>query len=664
MARLCTVFHSLRVRHYLCRRLMSVVVPVLAVLAATTAASRAQNVAQTPPTINVSVFNERHTISPYVYGGNWPNLDQGKDFIQTTGTRLSRWGGNDITSYNWKLRIRNTAADWYFENFVDQDSIEWVKKVERAGSDAMVGIAMVDWTPKAPDLRSYSVKKYGPQQKTDPYRPDAGNGIRPDGASMRDNDPSDAYVPLRDRPAPGDPPGTIYRDQWIERLKQAFADHPHIYEFDNEPEIWNGTHRDIHPKPVTYDEMRDKYLGFAGLVKSIDPKAILTGPTVSSWWFMWNSAAGPSDKAAHGGVDYLPWWLGAIADADRKTGRRSLDVFDIHAYPDYHSDGPADVVDGSRLRSPRGWWDPTYISEGGIGTKRDATYSQPDMNASAIIPRFRAMANAIYPGTKLGITEWGYFQDDNEVASLAEADAYGLFGREKLYLATRFTSPEPGSVCSLALQMYKDFAPVSIQDSTNLNLDLFTSYAALSRDGRRLTLMTINKDSKNSVTAQIKLNGFTPTAMTAYERLGDGKSIAVSPPVAAPRAYTFKPYSQTLLVFNGSTAPGAIDWCIDRDSLMMIAGSHALLKVFTNRIHGSVHLVSINAQPGITMTIRSPNVTSSHRGVVDVSAGSNPGFYHFTVKGESSSRHLETQSGWIVVGASQSMPRMQSGSAG
>jgi len=40
------------------------------------------------------------------------------------------------------------------------------------------------------------------------------------------------------------------------------------------------------------------------------------------------------DKAAHGGVDFLRWWLNQISWFDRINGARTLDVFDIHAYAD------------------------------------------------------------------------------------------------------------------------------------------------------------------------------------------------------------------------------------------------------------------------------------------------------------------------------------------
>jgi hypothetical protein len=630
--------------------------PLLAALGICSAAATAQSEAPAQPTIAINVLNERHEISPYVYGGNWPNIDKGSNFIQTTGTRLSRWGGNSTSSHNWKLDLRNTAADWYFENFGDSDSIQWVKQVEAQGSDAIVGIAMLDWTPKASDTHSFSVAKYGPQQKTDPERPDCGNGVRPDGKTFVVNDPNDAYVPLRDRQAAGDPPGTIYRDEWIARLKDAFADRPHFYEFDNEPEIWNGTHRDVHPAPSTYEEMRDKFLDMANLIESIDSKAIITGPTTCGWWFYWNSAAGGSDKSSHGNMDYLPWWLSQVAAADRKSGHRTLGVFDLHAYPDYNGGGTPEQADASRLRAPRAYWDPTCESEGSTGTTYNATQTQPDMTKPAIIPRFRAMVNAIYPGTKFGITEWGYFQDDNVAASLAEAEDYGVFGREKLYMATRFCSPAPQSICSLSLEMYKNFAPISVQDITNLDPNAFGSYAAVSGDGRQLTVMAINKDPKNAVTARIEIDGFSPATMTAYEREGADKSITTSPSVAAPESYTFAPYSQTLLVFQGTQDTGVVDWSIDRDCLMLIAGSRATLHVVASASRGNVHLLKVDAADGVAMTISGSRVSPAHGGTIDVVAGADPGFYRFTVTGKTSAGRVETQSGWIVVGKPGSLP--------
>jgi hypothetical protein len=46
---------------------------------------------------------------------------------------------------------------------------------------------------------------------------------------------------------------------------------------DNEIDIWGSTHRDVHPNPSAYNEMRDTYVAEAGALKGWDPNAIRLG---------------------------------------------------------------------------------------------------------------------------------------------------------------------------------------------------------------------------------------------------------------------------------------------------------------------------------------------------------------------------------------------------
>src|SRR5581483_11647377 len=50
--------------------------------------------------INIDVFTNRHSISPYVYGANGL-----KDAATVTdsGAPIVRWGGNQTSDYNWML---------------------------------------------------------------------------------------------------------------------------------------------------------------------------------------------------------------------------------------------------------------------------------------------------------------------------------------------------------------------------------------------------------------------------------------------------------------------------------------------------------------------------------------------------------------------------------
>jgi hypothetical protein len=101
-----------------------------------------------------------------------------------------------------------------------------------------------------------------------------------------------------------------------------------------------------------------------------------------------------------------------------------------------------------------------------------------------------------------------------------------------------------------------------------------------------------------------------------------------------------------------------VDWSIDRDALMLVAGDHAVLHVRTASTKG-VNITNIQAATGVTMAVRQRHAAPGHPAVLDVAAGTRPGFYRFTVTGKTATGHTETQSGWIVVGAPGSLPARQ-----
>ena len=186
------------------------------------------------------------------------------------------------------------------------------------------------------------------------------------------------------------------------------------------------------------------------------------GPVSCCWWFYWNGANN-NDKAAHAGVDFLPWWLNEVYWQDKATvpQTRSLDVFDIHAYPD----GP-DTSGWTQaqkqalsLRIYRDYWDPTYVSESGDINQYWTTFLQPNKTIPFRLPRMRAIVNMIYPGTPLSVTEWSaaFAGESDFSTALADADAYGILGRERAYLASRWVAPDPSNPNYLALKLYRNY---------------------------------------------------------------------------------------------------------------------------------------------------------------------------------------------------------------
>ncbi len=614
--------------------------------------------------VTVDVLSDRHVISPYVYGGSYP---KDAPTITDSGLTVVRWGGNATSRYNWKTFTDNAAADWYFEDFGyteigDGDSIKYIQDVKAAGSDPLMTMVMLPWVAKTSGW-SFSVAKYGPQCGADPYNSDAGDGVLPDCQTLlTGNDPTDANVELKDSPQNGDPPGTVYRDQWTAALAAAFGNAPHFYNMDNEIDIWGGTHRDVHPNPSAYDEMRDTFLAEAGALKGWDPNAIRFGPVSCCWWFYWNGANN-NDKGAHAGVDFLPWWLNEVYWQDRLAGTRSVDIFDIHAYPD----GPdtSHFTQAQKqalsLRIYRDYWDPKYVSESPTINQQWATFIQPKKHIPFRIPRMRALVNTIYPGTPLSFTEWSaaFAGESDFSTALADADAYGILGRERMYLASRWVAPDPANPNYQALKLFRNydgqhhtFATTSVSATNNGNPNLFSSYAALGSTGTILTVMVINKSPQAAVQTQFTMNGFTPKQVTTYTLSPKSPTkIVASSQKAWTSARKFAPYTATLLVVTGSMlATPSADWDLNPDTIMVPARGTTTLQPKIVAGSGSVTLGTPQFDTGITLVVTQPNVTLSEDGSITVTAGSTPGFYHFTVPSTDNAGVSQNQSGWIVVG--------------
>jgi len=619
--------------------------------------------------VTVDVLTNRHPISPYVYGGAYP---KDAPTITDSGLSVVRWGGNATSTYNWQLHTDNADNDWYFEDFNyseigDSDSAQYINDVKAAGSNPLMTMVMLPWVAQSAENNnghwSFSVAKYGAQCSVDPYNTDAGNGVESDCATNFTADPTDAYVPLLDDSSQTCPSGQscVYRDQWAAALAAAFGSAPHFYDMDNEIDIWGGTHRDIHPNPSGYNELRDTYLTEARNLKTWDPLAIRLGPVSCCWWFYFNGANG-NDKSAHGGVDFLPWWLNEVYWQDQIAGTRSLDLFDIHAYPDEtNTSGWTQAqLQALAVRIYRDYWDPTYVSEASSINQPWVTLIQPNKTIPFRIPRMRAIVNSIYPGTPLAMTEWSaaFAGESDFSTALGDADAYGIIGRERAYLASRWLAPTAGNPNYLALKLFTNydgahhrFGAISVSDTNDGDPDLFSSYAAVNSAGTSVTLLVLNKDPQNTVSTQFAFKGFTPSTVTAYTLAASAPTaITVSSSNAWSSTVRLAPYSATLLVITGTTAEiPSSEWELNPDTIMVAAGGTVTLQPKITSGAANLTLTAEQSDSGISVALTQPVVTTTQAGTVSITAGNNPGFYHFTVTG-SDGVATQNQGGWIVVG--------------
>jgi hypothetical protein len=457
---------------------------------------------------------------------------------------LNRNGGNNTSRYNWQVNADNRGNDWYFESIGDSSAVAgergdtFVANARAAGAQAMLTIPTIEWIARVgasrTKLASFSIAKYGAQSGNDwQWFPDAGNGTRTNGQVITGNDPNDANVPSN----------SLLQQAWVQHLVSRWGTSAsgglRYYILDNEPSIWHSTHRDVRPTAPTMDEIRDKLVDFAGKIKAVDPSALVVGPEEWGWsgYFYsgfdqqygslhgWGSLP---DRNNHGGADYLPWLLAALRQNHTATGTRLLDIFTVHYYPQggEFSDDVSNAMQLRRNRSTRSLWDPSYVDETWINDRVQ------------LIPRLRGWVNANYPGTGTGITEYNWGAENHINGATTQADVLGIFGREGLDLAARWTTPANTTPTYNAIKMYRNydgqkstFGDASVTASVP-NPDALSAFAARRSSDGALTVMVINKALSGATSAAINIANFQAAGSAKVWQLTSANVISRLPDAA------------------------------------------------------------------------------------------------------------------------------------
>jgi len=548
-------------------------------------------------TITVDAQLNRHPISPQIYGVAFASSNQLADGNFT----LNRSGGNSETRYNWQLNAHNHAADWYFESIDDGSATpaatadDFVANSKNGGAQPLLTIPMIGWPPKLGTgrgkLASYSIKKYGPQTGNDAqWMPDAGNGLSSTNGNkpITWNDPNDANFPTN----------SAFQQAFVRHLTNRWNWSTNggvpYYIMDNEHSIWFSTHQDVHPVGPTMQEIRDKFFDYAGVVKALDPTALVLAPEEWGWSGYFYSGydqqnAGYHDRGTNGGWDYCPWLLNQLHQRATNTNQRLLDYFTLHCYPQGGESG-SDVSTSTQLlrnRSTRQLWDTNYVDASWIG-------SQPTNNILMLIPRMKGWVASYYPGTKIGITEYNWGAEGNINGATAQADILGIFGREGLDLATRWTAVEVTNIVHQAMKMYRNydgnkatFGDTSVS-ATGPNPDNVSTFAAVRSVDGALTVMVINKQLTASATASITINDFLAsgtaqvwqlTSANAITRLSDlslaGSGFTNTVPAQSITLYVL-PAAMVGPASSPNPANGAVGVAVNT-SLSWQAGTNATL---------------------------------------------------------------------------------------
>jgi len=504
-----------------------------------------------PKAVNISVNTSApgSPISPLIYGMNFPDAHVAK----AAGVTAVRFGGNSTSRYNFKNKVYNTGSDWFFENIpagsgMDLDA--FVARARSANDVAIVTLPMTGWVSKdSPTQHPYAcgfpVSDVGSQDAVDQWDSNCGNGLRgnkpigttPERTSMRVGPAWAGAEAAYLLPTPGTP---------ADRL-------PRIYQLDNEPTLWNSTHRDVHPLPLTYDELGATSLATAAAVKSVDPAAAVLGPGDwgwCAWYFSAKDGCAPgADAAAHGGVPLGQWYLRQFkAYADAHEGARLLDYFDEHVYPQ-SGVGLRDAGDAAmqalRLRSTRMLWDPTYVDESWIG------------KPVAFLPTMRAWIASDYPGTKLAVTEYNFGGLESLNGALTQAEVLGIFGREGVDLATLWGPPSIGQPGVQAFRLFTNydgkgsrFGDRSLAATTS-SVNTVSVFASRRTSDGAVIVLLIDKDPAGTPSRSVTVRGLRgPAKAWRY----DGKDLTRIRQVGAMnlnRPLRLPPASATILVLSG-----------------------------------------------------------------------------------------------------------------
>ncbi|MCQ2104217.1 MAG: T9SS type A sorting domain-containing protein [Fibrobacter sp.] len=470
--------------------------------------------AQAEISISVDATAGVKKISPYLYGKNIDKVSADSariseedrasiDLMNEAGVRFIRANyGNNSTRYNWRKKM-TVHPDWYNNvNPVDWDITAKKIQDEMPGTDAMYAFQLTGYAASTnkynfPDWDFYINHDNKWAQATLDL---AGGGeVADDGKTLiKAGDYS-----LYNEPWPADSTVGII-GHWKDELQYDMKRFQY-WSMDNEMEIWAGTHSDLQ-LDVTGDFLVERYVDVAKKARAAWPDIKLTGPVVANEWY-WCSIAykggtsGRIKKDASGEErDYcwLEYFIKKVAAEQKASGKRLLDVLDIHWYPS--EENYADQVQWHRV-----FFDTSYVYPGANSIKQVNGGWDEKITREFIFKRINDWLDQYFGeghGITLGLTETDLGgSGDAMTTAIIYASWLGTFMDNGVEIFTPWSWREG---MYEVLHLFSRYGHENRVQSVSSNDSIVSAYTSVNPSMDSMTVILVNRSEKE--TQQISLD--------------------------------------------------------------------------------------------------------------------------------------------------------------
>ncbi|NLE36161.1 MAG: T9SS type A sorting domain-containing protein [Bacteroidales bacterium] len=464
---------------------------------------KAQNI-----TIQVNANEGRMTVSPYIYGRNnnfsdspaKPTTEANINLYKEAGLRFAREnGGNNATKYNWRRKL-SSHPDWYNNvydhswDFASQDVQDCMPGLQVMWAFQLIGKAAGNKNNNFNDW-SYNQSQWwsGVGQNL------AGGGqVNPAGGSQAlVNGNPDLYLVNWTADST-----TGVLNHWFGTGGLGLDKNQFLYwSMDNEPEIWNGTHDDVMPSLLSASAFMDSYFAVAKKARERFPEIKLTGPVpANEWqWYKWGSESLTIDGKYY---CWLEYFIKRVADEQKATGIRLLDVLDVHWYPSESSN--ADLVQLHRV-----FYDETYVYPGANGVKTVNGGWDGAQTKEYIFKRINGWLNTHFGenhGITIALTENDISSSNPNIVSVVYASMLGTFADNGVEI---FTPWSWKTGMWETLHLFSRYAKTTRVRTTSSGEATVSGYSTVNGSNDSMTVILVNRDLSASRTVTVNLTGFS-----------------------------------------------------------------------------------------------------------------------------------------------------------